>query len=359
MRGEDGKQSAMFSYIPLEKRIPQDHPLRPMRELTDRVLARLSRRFSQMYSDVGRPSIAPEKLLRALLVQMFYTIRSERMLVEQLQYNLLFRWFVGLGMDDEPWDASTFSKNRDRLLKADVAQAFFREVVDEARKRGLVSDEHFTVDGTLLEAWASHKSFRPKDDKDDGGEDFHGDQRSNDTHESTTDRDARLFRKGKGKEAKLSYMGHVLMENRNGLVVGAEVTHATGTAEREAALRLVKRTGVGGGATLGADKGFDTQDFVEQLRKLEKAERTERGERGRNGATRRARHVEIHEGKAIGELLMMSDELRELIVARQPVRVLREAALRAGTTSLRQAALALAKAGETTLEEVNRVTLVA
>lgn len=268
MRGEDGKQSAMFSYIPLEKRIPQDHPLRPMRELTDRVLVRLSRRFSQMYSDVGRPSIAPEKLLRALLVQMFYTIRSERMLVEQLQYNLLFRWFVGLGMDDEPWDASTFSKNRDRLLKADVAQAFFREVVDEARKRGLVSDEHFTVDGTLLEAWASHKSFRPKDDKDDGGEDFHGDQRSNDTHESTTDRDARLFRKGKGKEAKLSYMGHVLMENRNGLVVGAEVTHATGTAEREAALRLVKRTGVGGGATLGADKGFDTQDFVEQLRKL-------------------------------------------------------------------------------------------
>ena len=268
MRGEDGKQSAMFSYIPLEKRIPQDHPLRPMREITDRVLARLSRRFSQMYSDVGRPSIAPEKLLRALLVQMFYTIRSERMLVEQLQYNLLFRWFVGLGMDDEPWDASTFSKNRDRLLKADVAQAFFREVVDEARKRGLVSDEHFTVDGTLLEAWASHKSFRPKDDKDDGGEDFHGDQRSNDTHESTTDRVARLFRKGKGKEAKLSYMGHVLMENRNGLVVGAEVTHATGTAEREAALRLVKRTGVGGGATLGADKGFDTQDFVEQLRKL-------------------------------------------------------------------------------------------
>jgi transposase len=267
MRGEDAGQSAMFSYVPLESRIPKDHPLRPVREMADEALGKLSRRFSRLYSDVGRPSIAPEKLLRALLVQMLYTIRSERMLVEQLQYNLLFRWFVGLGIDDPVWDATTFTKNRDRLLEGDIAGAFFNAVVEQAREKGLLSDEHFTVDGTLIEAWASQKSFRPKDHDDGGdGADFHGQQRRNDTHESTTDPEARLFRKGSSQDAKLSYMGHVLMENRNGLVVGAEVTQATGFAERETALRLVKATRRGTRATLGADKGYDTHDFVRAMR---------------------------------------------------------------------------------------------
>jgi transposase len=270
MRGSDGEQSAMFSYVPLEARIPKDHPLRPVREMTDRALAKLSRRFTRLYSDVGRPSIAPERLLRALLLQMLYTIRSERMLVEQLQYNLLFRWFVGLGMDETVWDATTFTKNRDRLLEGDVASGFFQAVVEQAREHGLLSDEHFTVDGTLIEAWAGQKSFRPKDRGDDDGDggDFHGQQRRNDTHESTTDPEAKLFRKGTAQEAKLSYMGHVLMENRNGLVVGAEVTPATGFAERETAVRLVKKVPRGSRATLGADKGYDTREFVEQLREL-------------------------------------------------------------------------------------------
>jgi IS5 family transposase len=201
---------------------------------------------------------------------MLYTIRSERMLVEQLQYNLLFRWFVGLGMDETVWDATTFTKNRDRLLEGDVASGFFQAVVEQAREHGLLSDEHFTVDGTLIEAWAGQKSFRPKDRGDDDGDggDFHGQQRRNDTHESTTDPEAKLFRKGTAQEAKLSYMGHVLMENRNGLVVGAEVTPATGFAERETAVRLVKKVPRGSRATLGADKGYDTREFVEQLREL-------------------------------------------------------------------------------------------
>jgi transposase len=268
MRGSEGKQSAMFSYVPLEARVPKDHPLRPMRDMTDRALDKVSRRFSRLYSDVGRPSIAPEKLLRALLLQMLYTIRSERMLVEQLQYNLLFRWFVGLGMDDAVWDATTFTKNRDRLLDGDIASGFFAAVVEQAREQGLLSDEHFTVDGTLIEAWASQKSFRPKDGGDDGvdGGDFHGQRRRNDTHESTTDPDAKLFRKGAAQEAKLSYMGHVLMDNRNGLIVGAEVTHATGFAEREAALRLLRKARRSVRATVGADKAYDAREFVEQLR---------------------------------------------------------------------------------------------
>lgn len=268
MRGSDRHQGAMFSYISLEKRVPADHPLRAMREMTDAALKELSPRFSRLYSETGRPSIPPEQLLRALVLQILYTIRSERMLMEQLDYNLLFRWFVGLGMDDEVWVPTVFTKNRDRLLDGDIAQAFFDRVLSQARERRLLSNEHFTVDGTLIEAWASHKSYRPKDGDDDGsGENFHGQQRSRDTHESTTDPDARLFRKGRGKEAKLAYMGHVLMENRNGLVVGSEVTQATGKAEREAALRMIKKAKLGSQSTVGADKGYDQSDFVEGLRK--------------------------------------------------------------------------------------------
>ena len=267
MRGSDRHQGAMFSYISLEKRVPADHPLRAMREMTDAALKELSPRFSRLYSETGRPSIPPEQLLRALILQVLYTIRSERMLMEQLDYNLLFRWFVGLGMDDEVWVPTVFTKNRDRLLDGNIAQAFFDRVLSQARDRRLLSNEHFTVDGTLIEAWASHKSYRPKDgDDDSGGENFHGQQRSRDTHESTTDPDARLFRKGKGKEAKLAYMGHVLMENRNGLVVAAEVTQATGKAEREAALRMVKKAKLQQRSTVGADKGYDQSDFVEGLR---------------------------------------------------------------------------------------------
>lgn len=268
MRGSDRQQGAMFSYVSLEKRVPADHPLRPIREMTDAALKALSPRFSRLYSETGRPSIPPEQLLRSLVLQVLYTIRSERMLIEQLDYNLLFRWFVGLGMDDEVWAPTVFTKNRDRLLEGDVAQAFFERVLSQAREKRLLSNEHFTVDGTLIEAWASHKSYRPKNGgDDDGGENFHGQQRSRDTHESTTDPEARLFRKGRGKEAKLAYMGHVLMENRHGLVVAAEVTQATGKAEREAALRMVKKAKLKPGSTVGADKGYDQSDFVEGLRR--------------------------------------------------------------------------------------------
>lgn len=268
MRGSERQQGAMFSYVSLEKRVPADHPLRAIREMTDAALKSLSPRFSRLYSEIGRPSIPPEQLLRSLVLQVLYTIRSERMLIEQLDYNLLFRWFVGLGMDDEVWAPTVFTKNRDRLLEGDVAQAFFDRVLSQARERRLLSNEHFTVDGTLIEAWASHKSYRPKDGgDDDGGENFHGQQRSRDTHESTTDPESRLFRKGRGKEAKLAYMGHVLMENRNGLVVAAEVTQATGRAEREAALRMVKRAKLRPASTVGADKGYDQSDFVDGLRK--------------------------------------------------------------------------------------------
>ena len=247
MRGHDLHQDAMFSYLSPEQRVPQDHPLRPIRRMTDQALQRLSPRFERMYADIGRPSIAPEKLLRALLLQVLYTIRSERMLMEQLDYNLLFRWFVGLNMDDVVWVPTVFSKNRDRLLEGAVAEAFFDEVLREAGEQELLSEEHFTVDGTLLEAWASQKSFQRKDapegppPEDPGNPtvDFHKEKRTNETHQSTTDPDARLARKGKGKEAKLSYAGHVLMENRNGLVVNVRLTQATGTAEREAAVEMV------------------------------------------------------------------------------------------------------------------------
>jgi transposase len=263
----------MFSYISPEKRVPEDHPLRTIWVLSDAALRDLSPLFDRIYSQVGRPSIPPEKLLRALLLQVLYTIRSERLLMEQLDYNLLFRWFVGLNMDDPVWDASTFSKNRDRLLEGDVARAFFERVLALAKEHRLLSDEHFTVDGTLIQAWAGQKSFQRKEAKrgsnrdDDPGNpsvDFRGEKRTNDTHQSTTDPQSRLYKKAKGHEAKLSYLGHLLIENRNGLVVDARVTQATGTAEREAALEMVR----GRRGTLGGDKGYDTKDFVRDVRKV-------------------------------------------------------------------------------------------
>ena len=269
MRGDDPTQGATFSYVGPEQRVPADHPLRPIRQMCNEALARLSPRFDEIYSQVGRPSIAPERLLRTLLLQLLYSIRSERMLMEQLDYNLLFRWFVGLTMDDPIWAPTVFSKNRDRLLEGDIAREFFHEVVEMARRRGLLSDEHFTVDGTLLEAWASHKSFRRKDGEPPpaaGSRDFRGERRSNETHASTTDPDARLYRRTHHGEAKLAYLGHVLMENRNGLAVGGCVTHATGYAEREAALELVEALPVNGRITLGADKAYDTEAFVAALR---------------------------------------------------------------------------------------------
>jgi transposase len=276
MRGNDIQQATMFSYLSPEQRVPQDHPLRAIRLRTDQVLTSLSPKFAQMYSQLGRPSVPPEKLLRALLLQVLYTIRSERMLMEQLGYNLLFRWFVGLNMDEEVWDATVYSKNRDRLLQADVATAFFQAVLQQARELNLLSDEHFTVDGTLLEACASLKSFqkvdrqeqKPPDDPGNATVDFHGEKRSNQTHCSTTDADALLARKGAGKEAKLCYSGHVLMENRNGLVVNTEVLQANGTAERDAALLMVEAIPGDKVVTLGADKNYDTKDFVSELRNM-------------------------------------------------------------------------------------------
>jgi transposase len=276
MRGFDDQQSAMYSYLSPEDRVPSNHPLRTIREITDRTLLQLSKLFTRMYSQMGRPSIAPEKLLRALLLQVLYTVRSERMLMEQLNYNLLFRWFVGLNMDDAVWDVTVFTKNRERLLKADVAQKFFELVVAEARALDLMSDEHFTVDGTLLEACASLKSFKKIDDQeqsppDDQGNptvNFHGEKRSNQTHQSTTDPDALLARKGTGKEAKLSYSGHVLMENRNGLVANVEVLQANGTAERDAALVMIEAIPGDHQVTVGADKNYDTKDFVQETRSM-------------------------------------------------------------------------------------------
>ena len=253
----------------LEDRIPADHPLRGVRKLVDAVLAEMSKDFDGLYSEVGRPSIAPERLLRALLLQVFYSVRSERLLMEQLNYNLLFRWFVGLEIDDAVWNHAVFSKNRDRLLNQDMAQKFFTQVKEQAA--GLMSDEHFTVDGTLIEAWASQKSFRRKDKGGSGsGGDFHGEKRKNETHDSKTDPEARLYKKSAGQEAKLSYLGHTVVENRNGLMAAAMTTQADGTAEREAALlMLYELTGKRSGRiTSGADKAYDTRDFVDTVREL-------------------------------------------------------------------------------------------
>jgi transposase len=268
MRGKETGQGDLYSYVSQEDRIPADHPLRAIRALVDEALSRMSSRFAKLYADTGRPSIPPEQLLRALLIQAFYTVRSERQLMEQLNYNLLFRWFVGLSMDDPVWDATTFTKNRERLLEGDVAQSFFQEVVRQARANRLLSEEHFSVDGTLIEAWAGQKSFRKKDEPTDppeGPKSFHGENRTNQTHQSTTDPDARLFRKGPGKEAKLSFMGHALMDNRHGLAVATKLTHASGKAEVTTSVNLLKRCKRA--KTVGGDKAFDQAFFVTEVRK--------------------------------------------------------------------------------------------
>src|SRR5437764_12335753 len=248
MRGTDHQQADMYSYLSPEARVRADHPLRGIRNMADQALENMSQRFDVMYAKVGRPSIPPEKLLRAQLIQMLYSVRSERLLMEEIDYSMLFRWFVGMNLDEPVWDVTVFTKNRDRLLDGDVAREFLCEVVNQAQEKNLTSDEHFTVDGTLIEAWASLKSFQRKDQKntppDDPGNptvDFHGDKRSNETHESTTDPEARLARKGNGKEAKLSYNGNLLTENRSGLIVNTEVFEANGTAERDAALVMLEQ----------------------------------------------------------------------------------------------------------------------
>ena len=276
MRGSDTVRGSLFSYVDLEQRIRADHPLRVIRGIVNTTLTALSGAFDGLYSPLGRESIPPERLLRALLLQAFYSIRSERQLVERIEFDLLFRWFVGLGVDDPVWDATTFTKNRDRLLDGDVAVKFLAGVLAQPQVKALLSSEHFSVDGTLLEAWASTKSFRPKDGSGpppdagrNGEQDFHGQKRSNETHASTTDPDARLYRKGRGKEAKLCFMGHALMENRNGLIVGAVTTRASGHAERLAAVALVTpHADRAQPVTLGGDKGFDAQDFIAELREI-------------------------------------------------------------------------------------------
>ena len=273
MRGRDDRSGGLFSYIRLEERIPADHPLRPIRAVADEALGSLNRRFEGLYSAMGRPSIPPEMLLRATLLQAFFSVRAERMLMEQINYNLLFRWFVGLPMDAEVWHPTVFTHNRDRLLEAEVAHEFLAALLALPQVKKLLSSEHFSVDGTLIDAWASMKSFRPKDGSGEppspgrnGERNFHKEKRSNETHASTTDPDARLYRKAEGRENRLCFMGHVLMENRNGLAVDAALTHATGTAERDAALTILDRRKPPRRITLGADKAYDVTAFVEDLR---------------------------------------------------------------------------------------------
>lgn len=299
MRGGDVQSGSMFSYVSLEARVPPDHPLRAVRHITDRALERLSPRFDALYVKFGRPSIPPEKLLRALLLQALYTIRSERQLIEQLDYNLLFRWFVGLGMDDPVWSATTFTKNRDRLLDGDVAAAFFDAVLIHADANRLLSDDHFTVDGTLLEAWASQKSFRPRDEDPPAGGganptvNFHGQRRTNATHQSTTDPDARLYKKARGREARLGYLGHVLMEHRSGLIMKTMVTPADGYGERDAALVMVETVPGRHRITVAADKGYDTRGLVAGLRALHVTPHVAQHTTGRRSAidARTTRHL--------------------------------------------------------------------
>lgn len=300
MRGGDDRTEGLFSYVSCEARVPPSHPLRPIRAICDEALEVLSPEFETLYAKTGRPSIPPEKLLRALLLQAFYSIRSERQLMEQIGYNLLFRWFVGLAMDAAVWDVTVFTKNRERLLAGEVATKFLAAVVAQARGRDLLSDEHFSVDGTLIEAWASMKSFKPKDGGDappgpgrNAERDFRGEKRSNQTHASTTDPQAKLYRKANGQSSRLAFMGHVLMENRNGLVVGAMVTQATGTAEREAALALVDGLNAKRRITLGADKGYDARDFVRDLRARKVTPHIARNEQMReDGSLRRSSAID-------------------------------------------------------------------
>jgi transposase len=275
MRGGDLRSEALFSYLSCEARVPLDHPLRPIQKIVDEALGALTGEFEKLYAKLGRPSIPPEKLLRALLLQAFYSVRSERQLMEQLGYNLLFRWFVGLSLDAVVWDVTVFTKNRERLIDGDIASKFMAAVLNREQVKTLLSDDHFSVDGTLIEAWASMKSFRPKDGSGEplapgrnGERDFHGEKRSNETHASVTDPDARLYRKGPGQPAKLAYLGHVLMENRHALVVDTCLTSATGTAEREAALEMVAARPGNHRITLGADKAYDVAEFVADLREF-------------------------------------------------------------------------------------------
>jgi transposase len=301
MRGEDKQNHTLFSYVRPDSRIPPNHPLRLIRQITDAALREMSDEFNAVYADQGRPSIPPERLIRALLIQTLYSIRSERLLMEQLDYNLLFRWFVGLSVDEPVWDASTFSKNRERLLAGDIAAAFLAAVLETEQVKGLLSSEHFSVDGTQIQAWASIKSFRRKDGKDEppsvgrnGERDFHKEKRSNKTHASATDPDARLYKKGKGKEAKLSFIGHLLMENRNGLIIDARLTHATGTAEPEAALAMLGEVPYGGRVTVGADKAYDTARFVADAREINVTPHVAQNineQRGSNLDGRTTRHV--------------------------------------------------------------------
>lgn len=308
MRGTDERSGDLFSYVDLEARVRPDHPLRTIRVLVNEALAALAVDFAALYSGTGRPSIAPERLLRAMLLQAFYSIRSERQLMERLEFDLLFRWFVGIGVDDAAWDHSTFSKNRDRLLEGDIAARFLAAVLAQRRVKRLLSSDHFSVDGTLIEAWASLKSFKPKQESGNpsggggsssgGGRNaevkFHGEKRSNDTHASTTDPQAKLYRKGKGKEAKLCFMGHGLMENRNGLLVDACLTGADGHAERIAALHMIEpRAERPRPITLGADKAYDTADFVNELRTLKVTPHVAQNESGRASAIdgRTTRHA--------------------------------------------------------------------
>lgn len=294
MRGGDGRSGSLFSYVDLETRVGRTHPLRSIRLIVNEALSALAGEFSALYSPIGRPSIPPEKLLRAMLLQAFYSIRSERQLMERLEFDLLFRWFVGIGVDDAAWDHSVFSKNRDRLLEGDIAAKFLDAVLSQPRVKRLLSTDHFSVDGTLIQAWASMKSFKPKDGSNEpptegGGRnreaDFHGAKRSNATHASTTDPEARLYRKGQGKEAKLCFMGHALMENRHGLVVDACLTHADGHGERIAALHMIEpRADRCQAITLGADKAYDAEDFVNELRAMKVTPHVAQNTSGRSSA---------------------------------------------------------------------------
>jgi transposase len=314
MRGTDQHSGSLFSYVDIEARVPREHPLRRIRELVNGALSKLDQEFGALYSKEGRPSIPPERLLRASLLQVFYSIRSERQLMERMDFDLLFRWFVGLGVDDPVWDHSVFSKNRDRLLTSEIAQGFLAALLAEPKVKRLLSHEHFSVDGTLLDAWASMKSFRPKDgsgeppeDGRNGEQNFRGEKRSNETHESTTDPDARLYRKGNGQESRLCYMGHAVMENRNGLAICGEVTHATGTAEREVVLAWIDERGSRRRITLGADKAYDVFDFVQALKERNVTPHVAiNGTISRNGVPRRTavdRRTTRHPGYAISQCI--------------------------------------------------------
>src|SRR5258707_10350727 len=315
MRGGERGSEGLFSYLRLEERIAKDHPVRAIRALVNEALSGLSKRFDALYSQIGRPSIPPEYLLRATLLQAFFTVRSERQLMEQIDYNLLFRWFVGLSLDDAVWDATVFTKNRDRLLEADVAREFLASLLALPQVKQLLSSDHFSVDGTLLKAWASMKSFQPKDGSGgpptggrNGERNFHREKRSNETHESTTDPDAKLYRKGDGQESRLCYMGHVLMENRNGLAVAGDVTQATGTAEREAALTLIDNHRLAGQRiTLGADKAYDVVEFIEALRECQLTHHIAiNGHVTKTGKTRRTAvdgRITRHPGYAISQVI--------------------------------------------------------